>query len=197
MSYTEITFQDKNPLKRWLQWRRLIFAVNLCGSPDASPESICDFGAGSGELCKLLRKQFPESGLICYEPAKDLLDEARQNLQQTPGVTFSKTISPAWLGAVDLVFCLEVFEHLPPAETETAPREILQLLKPGGRLIVGVPVETGVPALYKGLYRMSQRWVRRDADLENADLRNVMRSFLAPPAEPPRVRNCPRLEFLF
>ena len=138
---------------------------------------ICDFGAGNGELCKLLRERFLDAGLICYEPAKNLLDETRQNLALTPDVCFAETISPAWTGAVDVVFCLEVLEHLPPEETENALRVIRQLLKPDGKLIVGVPVEVGMPALYKGFYRMSQRYVRFDADLENTNLKNVMRSF--------------------
>ena len=92
MSYTEITFRTKSA-QAWLQRRRLVFAVSLWGRPTASPGLICDFGAGGGELCKRLRQQFPDSGVICYEPARDLLDEARQNLQQTPGVTFSETIT--------------------------------------------------------------------------------------------------------
>jgi SAM-dependent methyltransferase len=178
MTYTEITFRDKNPLKRWLQRRRLIFALNLSRAQGASLGSICDFGAGNGELCKLLKEQFPASDIICYEPAENLLDEARQNLTLTPGVDFSLTIKPAWIGALDVVFCLEVLEHLPPAERENALRTIFQLLKPGGKLIAGVPVEVGFPALYKGLYRLSQRWVRLDADLENVNLKNVLRSFL-------------------
>ena len=99
---------------------------------------------------------------------------------------------------MDLVFCLEVFEHLPPAETENALRAIDQLLKPGGKLVVGVPVEIGIPALYKGFYRISQRWVRRDADLENANLRNVMRSFLGRRLPNRRVYEiAPGLNFYF
>ncbi len=178
MSYTEITFQDKNPLKRWLQRQRLLLAVELLGSPAVFPGLICDFGAGSGELCKLLRDRYCDSGIICYEPAQNLLEEARQNLARTPGVSFAETISPAWNDAVDVVFCLEVLEHLPPAETENAICAIFQILKPGGKLIVGVPVEVGIPALYKGFYRMAQRFVRSDADLKNVNLKNTMLSFL-------------------
>ena len=60
-------------------------------------------------------------------------------------------------GCADLVFCTEVFEHLPPAETARALSEIGRILKPGGRLLVGVPVEIGPPALAKGLFRALRR----------------------------------------
>jgi SAM-dependent methyltransferase len=60
-------------------------------------------------------------------------------------------------GEADLVFCTEVFEHLPPAETARALDEIARVLAPAGRAIIGVPVEIGPPAAAKGVFRALRR----------------------------------------
>lgn len=136
MSYSEITFRDKNPIKRWLQQQRLASAIKLCSR---SPKAICDFGAGNGELLKLLAENYPNAKLICYEPTAGLLSEAQQNLSAVAQVEFCQNIQSIKPGLLDVVFCLEVFEHLPPEETIDALQRIYDLLKPEGTIIVGVP----------------------------------------------------------
>jgi ubiquinone/menaquinone biosynthesis C-methylase UbiE len=41
----------------------------------------------------------------------------------------------------DAVLCISILEHLRPEEQPVAMREIRRVLKPGGRLVYGVPVE--------------------------------------------------------
>src|SRR5262245_66131583 len=130
MSYADVTFRDKNPVKRWLQRHRLLSAVALYGS--RRPSVVCDFGAGDGELCKLLAENYPAVRLICYEPVTEFLQEAKQNLAAVPNVELRQDITTLESGVLDAVFCLEVFEHLPEAETATALAEIARLLKPNG-----------------------------------------------------------------
>ena len=60
-------------------------------------------------------------------------------------------------GAADVVFCTEVFEHLPGPATQAALAEVDRILVPGGRLVIGVPMELWAPALAKGLFRMARR----------------------------------------
>ena len=72
--------------------------------------------------------------------------------------------------SVDLVFSLEVFEHLPHKETSSALQNIHALLKSNGQLIIGVPVEIGIPALYKGSFRMVRRYGAFDANVKNVFL---------------------------
>jgi SAM-dependent methyltransferase len=61
------------------------------------------------------------------------------------------------------VFCLEVLEHLPERETADALNEIARLLKPKGSAVIGVPHELFLPALIKGLFRMTRRYGSFDA----------------------------------
>lgn len=175
MSYSAITFKDKNPIKRWLQMRRLLTALKLAEKL-STPSAICDFGAGNGELCKLLAARYPNAKIICYEPTPDLLAEAKLNLATVGNIEFCSDIASFASHSVDLVFCLEVFEHLPPTEMNTAMRQIKALLNEHGTAIIGVPVEIGPPALYKGVFRMTRRFGDFDATPKN-----VFLSFLGLP----------------
>lgn len=170
MSYAEITFGDRNPVKRWLQRQRLVAAARLAGRRLKAPRVVCDFGAGNGELCKLLAERYETARLICYEPAPGLLAEARENLKAVSRVEFCRDIRGVAPATVDLVLCLEVFEHLPPEETVEALRAISALLVPQGTIVIGVPVEVGLPALYKGIFRMSRRYGAFDAAPKNVAL---------------------------
>jgi SAM-dependent methyltransferase len=193
MSYAEITFRDKNPIKRWLQRQRLVSAIKLYSRSLRSPEAICDFGAGNGELCKLLAEHYQNTKLICYEPTPRLLSEARKNLSTVAEVEFCQDIRSVAPGTLDVVFCLEVFEHLPPEETADALQTIYELLKPEGTIVIGVPVEVGVPALYKGIFRMSRRYGAFDANMKNVAL-----SFLwHPPRNRPTSEVAPGFRYHF
>jgi SAM-dependent methyltransferase len=191
MSYAELTFKDRNPIKRWLQNQRLISAINLYKNVDQRPSQICDFGAGNGELCKFLAQKYQSSKIICYEPTPSLLSEAKQNLMDVENIEFYQDIDKIKHGTSDVIFCLEVFEHLPPEETDNALKEIFNLLKPGGIVIIGVPVEIGLPALYKGIFRMSRRYGKFDANIKNIVLSVIGR----PPKNRPVAEIAPGFKF--
>lgn len=113
VSYAQLTFSDPNPLKRWLQRGRLRHSIRLAQSL-SDPRYIVDFGAGNGELCKLLRGKYPHARMVCYEPVEIYRNEARENLASLANVEFLAT--PGGIADVDIVFCLEVLEHLPPKQ---------------------------------------------------------------------------------
>ncbi|NIP18764.1 MAG: methyltransferase, partial [Xanthomonadales bacterium] len=183
MTYAQKTFSDSNPVKRFFQRSRLRDALRLAEKYPA-PGVVIDFGAGNGELCKGLAARHPDAEIVCYEPHPDLLAQARSNLAGLVNVKFTDTVPehPA-----DLLFCLEVFEHLPERESAEVAAQFRGLLRNGGRAIVGVPVETGFPALYKGLFRMVRRFGDHDARPGNI-LGAVMGR---PPAERPAVELLP------
>ncbi|MEO6338485.1 MAG: class I SAM-dependent methyltransferase [Caulobacteraceae bacterium] len=155
MSYAALTRADPNPLKRWLQRRRLRDALGAIRAP--TPAVVVDYGGGDGELLRLAAQIWPDARLICFEPVASLAEEARINLAGLGAaeVVCAEADLPA--GVADVVFCTEVFEHLPAPETDAALAEIHRVLTPGGRLVVGVPMELWGPALAKGLFRMARR----------------------------------------
>jgi SAM-dependent methyltransferase len=154
-SYARLTRNDPNPMKRWLQRRRLDDALKA--AEPAEPLCVVDYGGGDGALTAMAAERWPDAELICFEPAPQLAAEARVLLAGVEQAEVLQSTAEIPGGAADLVLCTEVFEHLPPAQTEAALAEIDRLLMPGGRLVIGVPVEIGPPALLKGLFRMVRR----------------------------------------
>ena len=148
--YAGLTRDDPNPLKRWVQRRRLDDALAAL-PPALQPRLIIDYGAGDGELACRLAKRFPEARVVAFEPTPQFADAARG---RGCIVVEDERDLPT---SADLIVCTEVFEHLPPAEEAAALDVMAQLLAPGGTLLVGVPVETGPPALIKGAFRRARR----------------------------------------
>jgi trans-aconitate methyltransferase len=165
-TYSELTFSDPNPAKRLLQRSRLAHAMKMARLAQV-PRVILDFGAGNGELCKLLRVSYPHSTIHCYEPLPTFMKEAKENLSDTGGIEFLSQLDALEAGGVDLTFCLHVLEHLPMKDLTAAIGGIARILSQDGYLVVGVPIETGIPALYKGMFRMSRRYGAFDATLKN------------------------------
>jgi trans-aconitate methyltransferase len=79
--YSDITVGDRNPVKRYLQRRRLRDAVSVLEDRDAGFSGmVLDFGGGSGELSRLVARRFPSATVYCYEPMPGVFEEARRNL---------------------------------------------------------------------------------------------------------------------
>ena len=180
--YSEITIGDKNPVKRFLQRRRLRDAISVLDGLDNNYSgSFLDFGGGSGELSMMLARRFPKAGVFCYEPTPGILEEARQNLSNLENVMLLSDRKELRGLAFEYVFCLEVFEHLPRRQTARTIRTVDRLLRENGVFVVGVPNELFVPALVKGLFRMTRRYGTYDARPGN-----VLRAAIGrPPARRP------------
>lgn len=181
MKYSDITFNDPNKLKRYLQQRRLEVALECGSAMKPNPETICDYGAGNGELCKYIKQTWERVRVVAFEPAGELADQAVDNVSGLKSVEVVTSTRGVGNKSVDLLFCLEVFEHLPEAETAAALADIKRMLKPDGVLVIGVPVEIGLPALYKGLFRSLRRPGQYDTRFTNI----VRCVFRTPPKDRP------------
>lgn len=154
-SYAALTREDPNPLKRAVQGRRLADALQL--ARDLEPRLLVDYGGGDGALSRSAAELWPQAQVLCFEPAPQLAAQARDLLAGVPQAAVVESESALPAGSADLLFCTEVFEHLPAAETARALDEIARILKPGGHAVIGVPVEIGPPAFAKGVFRALRR----------------------------------------
>jgi SAM-dependent methyltransferase len=166
MCYADITRNDRNPIKRFFQRRRLSDALALAGM-SASPRNIIDFGAGDGEFCRLLANRFPDARIYCYEPVSWHRQEAAVRLKDNPSVEIVDSVEALPLGQADLVFCMEVVEHLPARQTAETLAAIHGALAKDGTALIGVPVEIYAPAMFKGMFRMMRRFGEFDARPKN------------------------------
>jgi SAM-dependent methyltransferase len=186
MAYADLTTRDPNRVKRWLHRRRFRDAVDLLPAAGIAPPRILDFGAGDGELVRQIALRKSVEACV-YEPTPRLMAEAKEKLAGLPGVAFTSSLTSLESGSFDYVFCLEVLEHLPPAETDAALAEIHRLVKADGFAVIGVPHELFLPALVKGLFRMTRRYGAFDASL-----RTVLAAALGrPPSERPIMEIAP------
>lgn len=165
VDYRSITTADRNPIKRYLQNRRLFHAMRFLLNKETANFSgqILDYGSGNAELLKRLQPRYPKARLYGYEPAEGYRRQARENVEGLNTIQLVGLLEELNQSRFDYIFCLEVFEHLPEKQIREALQAMYRLLKDEGTLIIGIPIETYLPALLKGLFRMTRRYGEVDA----------------------------------
>ena len=163
-SYADITTEDPNALKRWLQNRRLDDAL-WCATTrlgSAFAGHVLDFGGGDGALCQRFLTRFPAASAVTFDPSSTMLQQAMGGSEGS-SVEVTGSTESIESGSVDLVMCCEVFEHLPGPQIDGALSEISRLLRGSGTLVLGIPNELYLMALSKGMFRMMRRKGQYDA----------------------------------
>ncbi|MFN8435218.1 MAG: class I SAM-dependent methyltransferase [Anaerolineales bacterium] len=116
--------------------------VELCLDQCKGGESILEVGFGSGLTFLNLSEKYKKIyglDLTCdvkvvgkvFEPHKIHPDLRNGNVLSMPYED----------GKFNTVLLISILEHLKPAELEQAFKEIKRVLKPGGQVVYGVPVE--------------------------------------------------------
>lgn len=124
------------------------------------PRRILDHGCGDGTFLALLMSvASPPEEAVGTEVSDDLVTDCRQRFRSVAGLEFARSEAldgPEHAGRYDVVVCMEVLEHVIdlPLELDRLERS----LAPGGRLVVSVPVEVGLPLLVKLAYRTVAGW---------------------------------------
>ena len=109
------------------------------------PGIVClDFGGGDGHLADLLLDAGCE--VASYEPSVRRAERINERLAGKPG--FRGTVGPNSGMVFDAVFCLEVVEHVLPAEMHGFLAQLSNLVKPGGLLFVSCPFEEDLEASF-------------------------------------------------
>lgn len=133
-------YSHLNPLINWLFWQRLRTAMNFI-EKHAPYENVLDFGCGSGVMLPFLAQHsrqvtaididlLPVESLKKYIPLAEnvrVLDAKQISLPQLTPKSF------------DLINALDVLEHVDDLSTTLS--DLLNLLKPGGRLVISGPTE--------------------------------------------------------
>jgi len=161
MSYADITFNDPSRVKRFLQRRRLDDALRTVRTNLTPETTVIDLGGGDGNLIRRVLSIAPLAKAVCYEPAESLRSQAEETLREFSSARVVSAVQED--DAYDLVFCCEVFEHLPGAQIENLISTIASQLTPSGTAIIGVPNEIFLMGLLKGIFRMARRYGEYDA----------------------------------
>jgi trans-aconitate methyltransferase len=175
VTYASYTRGTTEPLKRIAHSRRFRQVVDLIATP-LNSDTVLDYGCGDGHLFSHFIDRLERPSLVGYDPNPALLAEAAADVVNgamlTTDIEQLKCQRPF---GFSLIYCMEVCEHLTDKALSELFANLKALLAPHGRVVFGVPIETGPSGLLKNLYRTAKR-MRHPASVGNA-----MRSLIAAP----------------
>lgn len=116
--------------------------VEMCLDKCQGGERILEVGFGTGLSFLNLQELYQEIyGLdleVSIEQVKAVFESREVNLNLRNGTVLQM---PYENGFFDTVLLVSILEHLKPGELELAFSEIRRVLKPGGQVVFGIPVE--------------------------------------------------------
>lgn len=159
--YAKKQILSKDRLIAWSHRARFETGLRLARE-HAAGRRVLDYGCGDGSFLAMLTGEGGDATpreAVGAELSDALVEDCRRRLGDTRGLDFilaDELDGPLHNGLYDLVVCMEVFEHV--VEPEPVVRRLARVVAPGGRLIVSVPVETGLPLLVKQAARRVAGW---------------------------------------
>jgi SAM-dependent methyltransferase len=123
---------------------------------------VLDYGCGDGTFLALLTETaVPPAVAIGADLDERTVEDCKSRLGSRSGLQFVLTTeldAPEHAGAYSGIICMEVLEHV--IQPDRLLDRLHRLLRPGGALIVSVPVETGLPVVLKQAIRRIAGWFR-------------------------------------
>jgi SAM-dependent methyltransferase len=116
--------------------------IELCLSQCKGGQRVLEVGFGSGVTFLNLNQIYQEIyGLDLNASAEQVLDLFNKKNIQTYLLNGSVLSMPYEDNYFDTVLLISILEHLRPSEQQQAFGEIKRVLKPGGQVVYGVPIE--------------------------------------------------------
>lgn len=159
--YARKQILSKDRLIAWSHRARFEAGLRLARE-HAAGRRVLDYGCGDGSFLAMLTGGGGDATpreAVGAELSADLVEDCRRRLGvrgRLGFVTAAELDGPEHRGAYDLVVCMEVLEHV--VDPEAVVGRLARALAPGGRLLVSVPVETGLPLLVKQAARRVAGW---------------------------------------
>jgi SAM-dependent methyltransferase len=101
------------------------------------PGTVVDVGCGTGRLVEMIRHRLPEAELVGIDPSDGMVSVARTRFAGVLGVRIeagSARDLPLESGSADVVTTTLSFHHWD--EPGDSLREVVRVLRPGGRLLL-------------------------------------------------------------
>jgi SAM-dependent methyltransferase len=150
--------------KDWLiSWsHRSRFELGLRLARELGGRRVLDYGCGDGTfLAMLAEADGASSGRQCTgaELKPSIVEDCRKRFASRQGLRFVEVDAlegAEHRHAYELLVCMEVLEHV--LDVEAVLERFQRLVAPHGRLLISVPVETGLPLLVKQTARRLAGW---------------------------------------
>lgn len=147
----------------WLiSWsHRSRFQIGVRLAREFAGKRVLDYGCGDGTFLAMLMKDESNAPgrAVGVEVHQSLVDDCLSRFSGQPKLNFiyqDELSLPEHQASYDAVFCMEVLEHVVGLD-EVLDR-LQGVLAPGGKLVVSVPVEIGLPLLIKQAARRAAGW---------------------------------------
>jgi 2-polyprenyl-3-methyl-5-hydroxy-6-metoxy-1,4-benzoquinol methylase len=151
-SYARQTVESPNPIARFAHRKRYEASLRVTEAVCRSGATLLDYGCGDGTFLRMLASRRPDVRLLGYDP-----------YAVHDGVGYVKVESLTGLGRVaDVVTCLETLEHLDDDEAAGFLAQLGTAMRPGGCLVVSVPIIGGPTLLLKEVSRVIMHRRRSD-----------------------------------
>ena len=138
----------------WSHRRR--FQIGLQLGRQFAGQRVMDYGCGDGTfLAMLLASGAAPAMAVGSELQRSTVEECQSRLG-TPSLRFVLVDDLEDTGTFEGVFCMEVLEHV--VEPDAILERLERRLAPNGKLLISVPVETGLPLLLKQTVRRLAGW---------------------------------------
>ena len=151
--------------------------VELCLHECRGGERVLEVGFGSGVTFPTLSHRYREIwGLDLGAPVDEIMESFRGMGIETHlknGSVLDTKYPDGWF---DTVLLVSILEHLKPTEQRRAFSELKRILKPGGQIVYGVPVERGLMVF---TFRMMGIDIREHHFSTEVDVANVAASVLS------------------
>lgn len=145
---------------RLISWsHRSRFEIGLELARQFAGKRILDYGCGDGAFLAMLNAgPSPPAEALGVEVVESVVQNCQTRLGG-PGINFvtlDQIDGRAHHHAYDAVICMEVLEHM--LDVESILDRFDGLLAPNGKLLISVPIETGLPLLVKQTLRRVAGW---------------------------------------
>lgn len=149
-------YNRKAGLISWGHRARFQVALRLA-KQYAAGKRLLDYGCGDGTfLAMLVSEPGGPAEAVGSELYQNLVDDCAKRFGPETGLRFVSVANLGTAGRFDTVFCMEVLEHV--VELDEVIDRLAGVLNDSGKLIVSVPVETGLPLLVKQAARRVAAW---------------------------------------
>jgi ubiquinone/menaquinone biosynthesis C-methylase UbiE len=98
--------------------------------------TVLDFGCGDGLMTELVHKVFPQATLFGIDPSEKSIEVAQRNFKTPHFFWFDGNKTDFTDQSMDLIFAAGVFHHIPFEQHAACIKEIMRILKPGGRFVL-------------------------------------------------------------
>lgn len=149
----------RSRLIAWSHRSRFVLARRLVA--EFRGAKLLDYGCGDGTFLAMVSDLFPDA--VGTDIARDAIDECAVRYRPLDGLRFAHTSGLSddrFTRSFDLVTCMETLEHCVPRAATAVLNDLRRLVRPGGTVLISVPIEIGPPLLIKHTMRMIAGWRR-------------------------------------